>query len=69
MIVLYKSLFYIIVFYYFITVSCFHLSLATWLLFSNKVQIIKSLRLSSVVHNRTREYCSCSDVTSWIAFC
>jgi len=31
-------LFYIIVFYYFIIVSCFHLSLASWLLFSNKVQ-------------------------------
>jgi len=26
------------VFYYFIIVSCFHLSLASWLLFSNKVQ-------------------------------
>ena len=38
MIVLYQSLFYIIVFYYFIIVSCFHLSLASWLLFSNKVQ-------------------------------
>ena len=25
-------------FYYFIIVSCFHLSLASWLLFSNKVQ-------------------------------
>ena len=35
---------YIIVFYYFIIVSCFHLSLASWLLFSNKVQF------SSVQH-------------------
>ena len=26
-------------FYYFIIVSCFHLSLASWLLFSNKVQL------------------------------
>jgi len=31
-------LFYIIVFYSFIIVSCFHLSLASWLLFSNEVQ-------------------------------
>ena len=28
-------------FYYFIIVSCFHLSLASWLLFSNKVQSSK----------------------------
>ena len=31
--------------------------------------VLHPLRLSSVVHHRTREYCSCSDVTSWIAFC
>ena len=29
--------------------------------------VLHPLRLSSVVHHRTREYCSCSDVTSWIA--
>ena len=39
MIVFYQSLFYIIVFYYFIIVSCFYLSLASWLLFSNRVKL------------------------------
>ena len=37
-------------FYYFIIVSCFHLSLASWLLFSNKVQF------SSVCANFADKY-------------
>jgi len=36
------------VFYYFIIVSCFHLSLASWLLFSNKVQFSSELRTQYV---------------------
>jgi len=40
------SIVLIIVFYYFIIVSCFHLSLASWLLFSNKVQFSTLARAS-----------------------
>ena len=40
-------------FYYFIIVSCFHLSLASWLLFSNKVQFscFDPLRCKTVQQN------------------
>jgi len=38
------------VFYYFIIVSCFHLSLASWLLFSNKVQFSSiSMKISDKI--------------------
>jgi len=41
------------VFYYFIIVSCFHLSLASWLLFSNKVQF-SSVQCAKCAVNITR---------------
>ena len=52
MIVFYQSLFYIIVFYYFIIVSCFYLSLASWLLFSDKSSVqFRIVKYSTVQYN------------------
>ena len=66
MIVLYQSLFYIIVFYYFIIVSCFHLSLASWLLFSNKVQYSKRVTLDAPETVRSWRNGKCDQITDFI---